>query len=184
MTNFHRDEAKNYFFLKQKIQNGRLKKLSFSTPPILNIFSWEFQGLMWRASMWLNLYGCQAVQYKLKKGLKMHLCQLIWAPLYLSKLLPPCIIRGKCTDICEIGRRGCFRLAIITERILWMFPQSPLSFFFVHFFNSFFIFHIAKAKLSASVKYRVLQIWTWCHDMFLNCTARVEITGWCQVSTS
>ena len=35
--------------------------------------------------MWLNLYGRQAVRHKLKKGLKMHLCQLIWAPLYNRK---------------------------------------------------------------------------------------------------
>ena len=28
--------------------------------------------------MWLNLYCCQAVRHKLKKGLKMHLCQLIY----------------------------------------------------------------------------------------------------------
>ena len=34
--------------------------------------------------MWLNLYGRQAVRHKLKKGLKMHLCQLIWPPLYLQ----------------------------------------------------------------------------------------------------
>ena len=27
---------------------------------------------MQRASMWLNLYGCQGVRCKLKKGLKMH----------------------------------------------------------------------------------------------------------------
>ena len=30
-------------------------------------------------------YGHQAVRRKLKKGLKMHLCQLIWAPLYNRK---------------------------------------------------------------------------------------------------
>ena len=36
MTDFHGDEA---------TQNGRLKKtLSFSTPPILNIFSQKFKG--------------------------------------------------------------------------------------------------------------------------------------------
>ena len=32
----------------------------------------EHNKLMQRALMWLNLYGCQAVQRKLKKGLKMH----------------------------------------------------------------------------------------------------------------
>ena len=33
--------------------------------------------------MWLNLYGRQAVQRKINKGLKMHICQLIWAPLFV-----------------------------------------------------------------------------------------------------
>ena len=37
-----------------------------------------------RASTWLNLYGCQAVQCKLKKGLTIYLFQLIWALLYDS----------------------------------------------------------------------------------------------------
>ena len=58
--------------IKQKkiFQNGRLKKLSFSKPPILNIFSQKFQGLVlgYKESIdakgiaWLNLCGCQAVQ--------------------------------------------------------------------------------------------------------------------------
>ena len=38
VANFHRDEAKKFFFWKKKIQNGRLKKPSFSKSPILNIF--------------------------------------------------------------------------------------------------------------------------------------------------
>ena len=34
-------------FLKNKIQNGRLKKKThFPAPPILNIFSWNFHGLV------------------------------------------------------------------------------------------------------------------------------------------
>ena len=32
---------------KKMEKNGRLKKLSFSTPPILNIFSQKFQALQW-----------------------------------------------------------------------------------------------------------------------------------------
>jgi hypothetical protein len=53
------------------------KKLSFSIPPILNIFFQKFNGLvlglvvlMPRALMLLNLYGCEAVQHKLKNCLK------------------------------------------------------------------------------------------------------------------
>ena len=49
---------------KKKIQNGRLKKLCFSKPSILNIFSLNWVGLvlglMQITSMWLNRYGRQA----------------------------------------------------------------------------------------------------------------------------
>ena len=40
MTNFHGDEA------KKKIKMADSKKLSFSTPPILNIFFQKFHGLV------------------------------------------------------------------------------------------------------------------------------------------
>ena len=38
-------KQKNFFFEK-KIQNGRLKKLSFSKSPILNNFLWKFHELV------------------------------------------------------------------------------------------------------------------------------------------
>jgi hypothetical protein len=39
------DKMKQFlFFLKKKIQNGRLKKCNFPAPPILNIFLWKFYG--------------------------------------------------------------------------------------------------------------------------------------------
>jgi hypothetical protein len=67
---------------KLKKNSGCLKKTEFFSPPILNIFCenfrdlslGEYNKLMQIASMWVNLYGCQAVQHKLKKGLKMHFC--------------------------------------------------------------------------------------------------------------
>jgi hypothetical protein len=47
LTDFHGDEAKKHFFVrKKKIQNGRLKKISFSIPPILYIFFQKFHGLV------------------------------------------------------------------------------------------------------------------------------------------
>ena len=61
---------------QKKNQNGRLKKTEI---PILNFFDF-FPGigllvsmygkLIQRASMWLNLYGHQALRRKLTKGLK------------------------------------------------------------------------------------------------------------------
>jgi hypothetical protein len=47
LPNFHGDEAKKkFFFWKKKIQNGRLKKLSFSKSPILKKFLRKFHGLV------------------------------------------------------------------------------------------------------------------------------------------
>ena len=37
---------KKLLFLKKEIQNGRLKKAHFPAPPILNIFSRKFHGLV------------------------------------------------------------------------------------------------------------------------------------------
>ena len=46
LTDFNGDEAKKNFFLK-KNQTGRLKKLRFSTPPILNFYFFQkYQGLV------------------------------------------------------------------------------------------------------------------------------------------
>ena len=44
LTNFHGDEANKMFQKKSKIYNS--KKPSFSKPPIFNIFSPKFQGLV------------------------------------------------------------------------------------------------------------------------------------------
>ena len=65
LTDFHGDEAK-------KIKMTNSKKLSFSIPPILNIFCEHFRDwslgeqvkLKRRALIWLNLYGRQAVRRK------------------------------------------------------------------------------------------------------------------------
>jgi hypothetical protein len=61
-------------FLKKKSKWLIKKKLIFSKPTILNIFHQNFRvwslcvwdKLMRGASIWLNLYGCQAAQLKLK----------------------------------------------------------------------------------------------------------------------
>ena len=53
----------------KKIHHGRLKKLRFSTPPILKFF-FEFFGLY--NKLMLNLHGCQAVQSKDNLLLKMN----------------------------------------------------------------------------------------------------------------
>ena len=37
---------KKKFFFEKEIQNGQLKKAHFPGPPILNIFSWKFHGLV------------------------------------------------------------------------------------------------------------------------------------------
>ena len=39
-------KKQTFFFLKKKIQNGRLKKNHFPAPPILNNFSQKFHGLV------------------------------------------------------------------------------------------------------------------------------------------
>jgi hypothetical protein len=46
LTDFYWDEANFFFFLKKKIKMADSKKLSFSTPPIINIFLRKFQGLV------------------------------------------------------------------------------------------------------------------------------------------
>ena len=47
LTNFHEDEAKKFsFFWKKKFKMADSKKGHFPAPPILNIFSWKFQGLV------------------------------------------------------------------------------------------------------------------------------------------
>ena len=46
MTYYHGDEAKKYFFFEKKIQNGQLKKLSFSTSPKAEQFPPKFHGLV------------------------------------------------------------------------------------------------------------------------------------------
>ena len=72
LTDFHRDEAKSFFFSTNS-----------------QYFSRKFQGLFfgWEQSMWLNLYGSKAVRLKLEKGQKMHffvfcpflsLCWTVW----------------------------------------------------------------------------------------------------------
>ena len=54
---------------QKKIKMANSKKLSFSTPPILNIFTQKFKGLVLgsveyidaRTAMYLNLHGCHVV---------------------------------------------------------------------------------------------------------------------------
>ena len=46
LTNFHEYEAKKKFFLKKKIQIGRLKKRSFSSSANCQYFSRKFHGLV------------------------------------------------------------------------------------------------------------------------------------------
>jgi hypothetical protein len=56
-------KQKQIIFLKKQIKNGRLKKTHFPAPPILNIFSRKFHGLvLWLIGLldktgivWLNL---------------------------------------------------------------------------------------------------------------------------------
>ena len=54
MTDFYGDEAKN--------QNGRLKKLRFSKPPILNIFFQQFHGLVLGLVQLIDAKGIDVAQ--------------------------------------------------------------------------------------------------------------------------
>jgi hypothetical protein len=60
LTNFHWDEAKKIKKIKKnqnQNQNGRFKKkLSFSTPPILNIFCENFRDWSLRAKNTKNVF--------------------------------------------------------------------------------------------------------------------------------
>ena len=55
MTDFHGDEAK-------KIQDGRLKQLSFSKSPILNILFWKFHGLVLGLEELIDAKGIDVAQ--------------------------------------------------------------------------------------------------------------------------
>ena len=46
LTNFDGNEAKKFFFWQKNFKMADSKKLSFSTPPILNIFFQKFHGLV------------------------------------------------------------------------------------------------------------------------------------------
>ena len=90
---------KKQFFEKKKksnqIKKADSQKLNFSTSPILNTFLQKISGI----GPWVNrmnfynghqcgstynhMVACQVVQHKLKKGLKMYICQLIWPLLYI-----------------------------------------------------------------------------------------------------
>ena len=69
-------EQNVFFFLKKVIQNGWLKKKThFPAPPILNIFSWKFHGLVLGLvklidakgiSKLTDLYRCQKIRSVLK----------------------------------------------------------------------------------------------------------------------
>ena len=80
LTDFHEDKAKEKKKnLKKKIQNGRLKKRSFSSSTNSEYFFQKFHGLVLglvglydAKGMWLNLYGREAVRHKLKTRQKMH----------------------------------------------------------------------------------------------------------------
>ena len=73
---FESEWSKKKFFEKQKIlRMADSKKLRFSTPPILNIFSQKIWGLQEKndvknSNMADNQCGCQAVRCNLKKGIK------------------------------------------------------------------------------------------------------------------
>ena len=67
--------------------------------------------------------------------------------------------------ICEVGWRGCLDWPLLQrEDFYGCFLNLP------HLFHSFqtLLFFPIQAKLSASIKYRVLQIWNACYDMLLN----------------
>ena len=46
LTDSYLDEANYFYFFEKKIKMADSKKLSFSTPPTLNIFLRKFQGLV------------------------------------------------------------------------------------------------------------------------------------------
>ena len=79
MTDFQGDVAKKKE-KNLKIKNGPVKKTEFfkttnSQYFYQNFRDWslgDYSTLMQGALLWHNLYGCQAVRRKLKKGLKMH----------------------------------------------------------------------------------------------------------------
>ena len=64
------------FFLKKRKSKWLTKRAYFPAPPILIILSQKFHGLVFLLELidgaltWLNLYGCEAVQRKLKNSLK------------------------------------------------------------------------------------------------------------------
>ena len=79
MTNFHWDEAKKKIFFLKKNQNGRPKKTEIFDSPNSQNFFMKMSWIVHRVSRFdwckgLNLYGCEAVRYKLKNGLKNKKC--------------------------------------------------------------------------------------------------------------
>ena len=124
------------------------KKLRFSTSPILNIFSWKFQGLvlgwldklMWRAAIWLNQYGCQAVRRKLKKGVK---TLLIFLPDFLIsrvnvmyKCLKDILRQNSLIFLTLIGIEGTFKSLLdrLVDSFEGLFAFSPSKPPFANFF--------------------------------------------------
>ena len=73
-------EKTQTFFFEKKNNMANKKKYHLPAPPILNVFSKKFHGLVLGLEelidakcigvAWLNLYGHEAVRRKLKKGLK------------------------------------------------------------------------------------------------------------------
>ena len=63
-------EMKQRFFFLFKMAGS--KKNHFPAPPIFNIFSWKFFGLVLGLVGLIDAYGRAAVQHKLKNRQKMH----------------------------------------------------------------------------------------------------------------
>ena len=59
LTDFNQSKKKQ---IQIQNQNGRLKKLSFSKPPILNIFFQKFQGLFLGLEGLINAKGIDVAQ--------------------------------------------------------------------------------------------------------------------------
>jgi hypothetical protein len=62
VTYFHGDEAKIFIFLKKEIQNGRLKKLNFSTSPKAEQFLPKFHELVLRLVGLIDAKGIDVAQ--------------------------------------------------------------------------------------------------------------------------
>ena len=101
MTDFHGNEAKKK--IKKNFQNGRLKKLSFSIPSILNIFFQKVNGLV------LGLVGLIDV-----KGIDVARTTLV------RRVTSVCVFVHGIKPLCNV-RVSEFRNSIVVSILLYYY---------------------------------------------------------------